>query len=125
MSGAMPVTTSSTISPRSSRTNSARARVWANSMFSERGQRRCCNAARVTRASEELSSFTMRMSRSALPPGNEPFDFTFNHQRQNLFLAQSQDAEDDRRDGHDRTGEQRPHEEAAVGEKAHHGLKCF
>ena len=94
-------------------------------MFSERGQRRCCNAVRTTLASDELSSFTMRIRRSALPPGVEPFDFTFDHQREHFFLAQRQDAQNDRRDGDDRAGEQRPHEEAAFGEEAHHGLECF
>src|SRR4051812_33211236 len=69
INGAIPVTTSSTINPRSSRTSSRRARVWTDSMFSARGQRRCCNAVRTTPASEELSSFTIRTSRSALPPG--------------------------------------------------------
>ena len=68
-SGAIPVTTSRTMSPRSRRTNSALALVWANSMFSDRGQRKCCNATRATRAREELSSLTRRTSRSALPPG--------------------------------------------------------
>src|SRR5688572_17547761 len=69
INGAMPVITSSTIKPRSSRTSSRRARVCTDSMFSARGQRKCCKAVRTTPASEELSSFTMRISRSALPPG--------------------------------------------------------
>ena len=94
-------------------------------MFSERGQRMCCK--RHARDSGQRGIIVVHHAREPLgaSSGDEPFDFTLNHQRQNLFFAQGQNAQNNRRDGDDRAGEQRPHEKAAFGEKAHHGLEVF
>ena len=55
--------------------------------------------------------------------GSEPFHFALDCKRQNIFFPQRERPQNNHRQRDDRTGQQRPHEDAALGKKTGNSLE--
>ena len=93
----------------------ARARVCTIRCSPHAASADAATPSRTTRASEELSSFTMRMQPFRAAAGHRAVRFRSRSPAAGpFFRATSGSLRTMRRHGHDRAGEERPHEEAAL-----------